>query len=279
MKWAQSKKKAFTFLAVTALVISGAYNSVMVNSDSFMNEQDIRFVKRLDEVYGVVKVGRQFASTKTQWVKLSNKQVTEVAKNLVPSAAPTLQVAQASSAPATQVETAAAVQEELDLRLVEVANPKKYQGNVPSSMFSGNLVTADGRIETLSVSLPNGEGLSVNSTEMVGNVFEYDLDGETLSGMIYQVDQTTYMVTLTNGAFEGTRMKFSTGEAPAQLEQDFAPAQEVVAGTDVPVGQFGQVNGMAVEGNPDAAMQAQAMEYVEGQAAPQAFNFDASQAI
>jgi type IV secretory pathway VirJ component len=160
MKWAQSKKKAFTFLAVTALVISGTYNSVMVNSDSFMNEQDIRFVKRLDEVYGVVKVGRQFASTKPKWVKLSNKQVTEVAKTLVPAPAPKIQVAQASAAPSApaQIETAAAVQEELDLRLVEVANPKKYQGNVPASLFSGNLVTADGRIETLSVSLPNGEG-------------------------------------------------------------------------------------------------------------------------
>ncbi len=270
MKWAQSKKKAFTFLAVTALVISGTYNSVMVNSDSFMNEQDVRFVKRLDEVYGVVKVGRQFASTKPQWVKLSHKQVTEVAKNLVPAPAPKIQVAQASapSAPAP-VETAAAVQEELDLNLVEITNPKKYQGVVPASMFSGNLVAADGRIESLSVSLPNGEGLSINATEMVGNVFEYDLDGETLSGMIYQVDQTTYMVTLTNGSFEGTRMKFSSGAAPVQFEQEVAPAQEFVAGTDVPVGQFG-----AEEVNPDAAMQAQAVEFVEGQQAVQGFNFN-----
>lgn len=276
MKWAQSKKKAFTFLAVTALVISGTYNSVMVNSDSFMNEQDVRFVKRLDEVYGVVKVGRQFASTKPQWVKLSNKQVTEVAKNLVPAPAPKFQVAQASapSAPAP-VETAAAVQEELDLNLVEITNPKKYQGVIPASMFSGNLVAADGRIESLSVSLPNGEGLSINATEMVGNVFEYDLDGETLSGMIYQVDQTTYMVTLTNGAFEGTRMKFSSGAAPVQFEQEVAPAQEFVAGTDVPVGQFGaQDNGYAQEVNPDAAMQAQAVEFVEGQQAAQGFNFN-----
>lgn len=279
MKWGQSKKKTFTFLAVAALVISGTYNSVMVNSDSFMNEQDVRFVKRLDEVYGVVKVGRQFASAKTEWVKLSQKQVTEVAKNIVPSAAPSIQVAQAATTAPAVVETAAAVQEELDLNLVEVANPKKYQGNVPASQFSGSLVTADGRIESLSVSLPNGEGLSISSTEMVGNVFEYDLDGETLSGMIYQVDQTTYMVTLTNGSFEGTRMKFSTGATPVSFEQEPAPAQEFVAGTDVPVGQFGQDNGMAAQSNPDEAMQAQAMEYVEGQSAPQGFNFDAAQAI
>ncbi len=276
MKWGQSKKKAFTYLAVAAVVISGTYNSVMVNSDSFMNEQDIRYVKRLDEVYGVVKAGRQYASVKPEWVKLSNKQVTEVAKALAPSPAPKAVVAQAQvSAP---VETAAAVQEELDLNLVEVSNPKKYQGNVPSSMFSGNLVTADGRIEALSVSLPNGEGLSINTSEMVGNVFEYDLDGETLSGMIYQVDQTTYMVTLTNVTFEGTRMKFSSGAAPVSFEQEPAN-QEMVAGTDVPVGQFGQDNGMAAQSNPDAAMQAQAMEYVEGQVAPQGFNFDANQAI
>jgi hypothetical protein len=110
--------------------------------------------------------------------------------------------------------------------------------------------------------------------KVVGNVFEYDLDGETLSGMIYQVDQTTYMVTLTNGAFEGTRMKFSTGEAPVQFEQEVAPAQEVVAGTDVPVGQFGSDNGYGQEVNPDAAMQAQATEFVEGQPATGGYNFN-----
>lgn len=276
MKWAQSKKKAFTFLAVTALVVSGTYNSVMVNSDSFMNEQDVRFVKRLDEVYGVVKVGRQYASTESQWVKLTNKEVAAVAKNLVPAPAPKLEV-QKTEVASAPVETEAAVKEELDLRLVEVVNPKKYQGNVPASLFSGNLIANDGRIETLSVSLPNGDGLSINSTEMVGNVFEYDLDGEKLSGMIYQVDQTTYMVTLTNGAFEGTRMKFSSGAAPIEFNQ------EVVADSNIQVGQFGAAVDaypeMAGDMNPDAAMQAQASEYVEGQAVSNGFNFNDQQAL
>jgi len=279
MKWGQSKKKAFTLLAVTALVITGTYNSVMVNSDSFMNEQDVRFVKRLDEVYGVVKVGRQVANAQSKWMKLSNKEVAQVAKNLVPSAAPRLEVAQ-SSAPSEQIETAAAVQEELDLQLVEVTNPKKYQQPVPATQFNGNLVTHGGVLETLSVSLPNGEGLSVNSTEMVGNVFEYDLDGETLSGMIYQIDQTSYMVTLTNGPFEGTRMKFS-GSASLENVQDApvaAAQEEVVAENNMPIGQFGSDDNLLANENPDLYMQQQGLEQAEAQTA-QTFNLDNQGAI
>jgi hypothetical protein len=63
------------------------------------------------------------------------------------------------------------------------------------------------------VSLPNGEGLDVSFSEMTGNVFEYDVDGEVYSGMMYQVDQHAYMVTLTNGPLEGTRLRFSSTQS------------------------------------------------------------------
>lgn len=275
MKWGQSKKKTFTLLAATALIISGTYNSVMVNSDSFMNDQDVRFVKRLDEVYGVVKVGRQVANA-SKWVKLSNRQVTEVAKNILPRPMPQFaQVAKAAPAQAAEVApTPAAIQEELDLQLVEVTNPKKYANALPASQFNGALVTNGGVLEELSISLPNGEGLSITTTEMVGNVFEYDLDGETLSGMIYQIDQSSYMVTLTNGAFEGTRMKFSNALAPVAVQ----PAQDFVADANTPVaGEFTATQAPVEVNSPDQGMQAAGTDFVEGQAAVQGFNLDNSQ--
>jgi hypothetical protein len=116
---------------------------------------------------------------------------------------------------------AAAVTEELNLNLVEVINPKKYQNGITGSQFSGSLTTSNGTIDSLSVSLPNSEGLTVSFSEMNGNVFEYDLEGEIYSGMLYQVDQSSYMVTLTNGPLEGTRLRF-VGE----------PSQEQVAAND-----------------------------------------------
>jgi len=41
-------------------------------------------------------------------------------------------------------------------------------------------------------------------------VFEYDINGEIYSGMMYQVDQKSYMVALTNSPLEGTRLRCSS---------------------------------------------------------------------
>jgi hypothetical protein len=76
--------------------------------------------------------------------------------------------------------------------------------------------------------LPNGEGVSVSFSEMTGNVFEYDFEGELYSGMMYQVDQNSYMVTLTNGPLEGTRLKFS-GEASLEEQQQQEEIQRSLA--------------------------------------------------
>jgi hypothetical protein len=65
-------------------------------------------------------------------------------------------------------------------------------------------------IENLIVSLPQGEGITVSFSELAGNVFEYDINGEIYSGMMYQVDQKSYMVALTNSPLEGTRLRCSS---------------------------------------------------------------------
>ena len=53
---------------------------------------------------------------------------------------------------------------------------------------------------------------------MNGNVFQYDYAGEIYSGMLYQVDPKSFMVTLTNGPLEGTRLRFVEGFTPEQTE-------------------------------------------------------------
>src|SRR5690606_11973779 len=99
----------------------------------------------------------------------------------------------------------AAVQEELTLSLSGVSNPKKYPQGLTNEKFNGNLTTNAGVIESLNVSLPNDEGLSISFSEMNGNVFEYDFQGELYSGMMYQDAPNSYVVSLTNGPLEGTR--------------------------------------------------------------------------
>ncbi|WP_408098288.1 hypothetical protein ACJVC5_05070 [Peredibacter sp. HCB2-198] len=238
MTWKLHKNKTVAFLAFGLFMVVGTYNAVVINSESHLAGTDIKFVKRLDEIYGVTVSGREVAAS-VNWQKLTPKEVA-IHKAKVEPRQVIQTVSTSSSSPETtpgEIVPAAAVQEELSLNLVEVINPKKWQQGLNNTQFAGNLSTNNGVIESLNVSLPNGEGVSVSFSEMVGNVFEYDLDGELYSGMMYQVDQSAYMVTLTNGPLEGTRLRFAT-EIPAVEQQQ---TQEILAeNNNMEVGNFGQ---------------------------------------
>jgi hypothetical protein len=226
MKQKHNPKKVLAILSFGFLMVTGTYNAIVINSESSISGTDVRFVKRLDEVYGVVESKRVVAAS-LQWQKLTVKQAAQVRKQeLANSIVP--QVDGLDNGQAAETVTQAAVQDNLNLSLTEVVNPKKWQQGLNSSQFNGSLSTNNGVIETLTVSLPNGEGVSVSFSEMTGNVFEYDFEGELYSGMMYQVDQNSYMVTLTNGPLEGTRLKFS-GEASLEEQQQQEESQRSLA--------------------------------------------------
>ncbi len=259
MNWLY-KKRMLSFLAMLFFVVTGTYNAIVISSESHLNGADMRFVKRLDELNGIIEPGRLVA-TGVNWQKLGPTQT--VSQNAFQApVVQTVSTVASSSGDAGPVQEApgAAVTEELNLNLIEVINPKKWQNGLPADQYSGSLATSNGAIDSLNVSLPNGEGMTVSFSEMNGNVFEYDIDGQVYSGMLYQVDQTSYMVTLTNGPLEGTRLRF-VGE----------PTQEQVAATEQI--QTGNV-GSDEYGNPGEqveTVQAQAEEAppVEAQPAPE----------
>lgn len=229
-----STNKLLGFVVFGLFVLTGTYNAVVINSESHINGSEIKFVKRLDELYGVTVPGREVAASVT-WKKLAPAPVLAKKPAQIIQPISTRASAPAIAEPASTVEAPAVVQEELTLSLVEVINTKKWQNGLPSNQFNGSLSTNQGVIENLSVSLPNGEGVAVSFSEMTGNVFEYDLDGELYSGMLYQVDQNAYMVTLTNGPLEGTRLRFSNQQPVEEQIQN----QEVLAENHVDVGNFG----------------------------------------
>ena len=234
MNFRKSNLKLYTLLISLFFVVVGIYNSVVINSKSEMTDSELRFVKRLDEVYGVTVPGRKVA-TASDWQKISTKPEVSVSKN-----ESEVSVVQKINPPeisesVTENPQDSAVLEELNLSLVEVINPKKWQNGLNNSQFNGSLLTNNGVIEGLNVSLPNGEGLSVSFSELTGNVFEYDIDGELFSGMMYQVDQSAYMVTLTNGPLEGTRLRFSA----VQTDQDQIQNDQLLSENNIDVGSFG----------------------------------------
>ncbi len=286
MKWSQNSKKFFTGLAVGLFVTVGTYNAVVINSETHFVGEEVKFVKRLDEVYGVFVSKREVAAS-LNWQKVSVKQAAVYRQFKNSLSDKQLQQMAGEESP-VEVASQAAVQEELNLTLSSVINPKKWQQGLTPTQFSGSLNTSNGVIESLSVSLPNGEGLSVSFSEMSGNVFEYDMNGELYSGMMYQDGTNSYVVTLTNGPLEGTRLCFSNGEAQEaapevnsevniaqESEQPQQEVQEQVAemhaNENMPVEQVEQQDMVAQES-------AQPQE-MPGQDQVQTFNFDGPQAM
>lgn len=290
MKFGYNSKQIFAGLTFGFLVMTGTYNAIVINSESTISGVDMKFAKRLDEVYGTITSKREVAAS-MNWQKLSVKQAAAVRPKLFPKEFKTAQTETQQSSPAIAAPNAA-VKEELSLNLTAVINPKKWQQGLTSSQFSGNLSTNEGVIESLSVSLPNGEGVSVSFSEMAGNVFEYDFEGELYSGMMYQDGKNSYVVTLTNGPLEGTRLTF-TGEesvedqmkaeddqrAVAENNQSDMGTQpeQVAANEPAPMAEAPEYNNPEAN-NYDQMLQQQAMQAQEPQGNPYSQMQDPNQA-
>ncbi|MES2528530.1 MAG: hypothetical protein V4598_15710 [Bdellovibrionota bacterium] len=212
--------KKIVGLGLGAFVLLGIVNAFVIGHDSQLDGK-ITYVKGLDEMYGDVQPGRILA-TNSSWKKIESTDF----KNTVAQA----------DFDHSQGEAPAAIDEELKLDLVEVINPKLWSRGLPSSDFEGDLETSSGRISSLSINLPGREEISISFAEMNGNVFQYDYAGEIYSGMLYQVDPKSFMVTLTNGPLEGTRLRFVEGFSSEQIEIKETLKEE----HNVEVGFFGE---------------------------------------
>lgn len=188
---------------VVGFLALGMFNAFILNTHSELSG-DLTFVKRLDEMYGITQPGRVVATNST-WEKIEKPEIKE---NRDIAAVDSQKIEEPGSA----------IGEDLDLDLVEVVNPKLWSRGLTTTDFSGSLETSNGTIQSLSIALPNREEIEISFAEMKGNVFEYDYSGEIYSGMLYQVDPKSYMVTLTNGPLEGTRLRFVEEFTPEQVE-------------------------------------------------------------
>ena len=204
-----NQNKNIGLIVFCLLALVGTYNAVMINSESSISAGGN--FKRLDEMYGVVKTGRSLAVA-TDWRKVSKTAVVAPAALEAVSTTATAEVAAPSEA---------SINEELSLKLVDVINAKKWATGVKADQFNGSIQTNNGIIESLVATLPGNTSIDIAFSEMNGNVFEYDLNGEVFSGIMYQVDQSAYMVTLTNGPLEGTRMRFVGEEKDSDVQKTF----------------------------------------------------------
>ena len=200
------------------LCVNGADNTLTLKSKSFMKDQDIRFVKRLDEIQG------QKVEGKTQWKSLSkveralaNKDEVVIARSSLKQVVSSVNNSNiAKRAEDNNQKAEAIIKQRLDLKMTEFYNGKLFKNPLVPSQFEGALFMNNGMIESLEATLPNGVSINISYSEMEGNTFKYEMDGKELSGMVYEAAQGTYMLTLANGPYEGGRMKF-VGDSAAVL--------------------------------------------------------------
>jgi hypothetical protein len=91
----------------------------------------------------------------------------------------------------------------LSLDLVEVIPPPNREA---VNVYGGELQVSGNSLDHLILNMD--EHFEISFVSLDGNTFEYQINGETYSGMLYQVDQDSYMVTLTNGSLEAYRFRF-----------------------------------------------------------------------
>jgi hypothetical protein len=221
----------YSSLAATSIMLGlGVYNALFMNSTSFMDQKHIVFIKRIDEING-----RLIAAQKPlKWEELS-QPVQKIAKPViakkvavVKKSVAKIAKSQNAAQPQNQV-VEAVIKNDLDLSLNEFFNSAKMEKHSAGD-YSGHLVASNGMIESLEVSTPDGE-VYISQAEMKGNTFEYEADGQKHSGMIYEVAQGSYMVTLTDGPLAGTRMKFAGNVDGSEVAE--APAPTAAPATDV----------------------------------------------
>lgn len=206
-------KKWIIYTVAFIFVFIGLYNAVVINSDSSVS--DVNFMKLDSEKMGIVKLGRRPSVATFKYIEPKTiAKVEEIVQ----------EVSLKDSAPALK-DTTSAVQEELELSLVEAINPRMWPQGLVEEQFKGSLTSRNGVLESLNATLPNEISISVVYSEIVGNVFEYNIGNDIYSALIYKVDENSYMVTLTNGPYQGTRLNFSNRSANFKSEVQTALAE------------------------------------------------------
>jgi hypothetical protein len=215
-------------LAATSLMLGlGVYNALFMNSTSFMDQKHIVFIKRIDEING-----RLIAAQKPlKWEELSQpaqKISRPVIQSKIAKFKKSSVVVASNQVESQQPAVEAVIKNDLDLSLNEFFNSAKMEKHSAGD-YSGHLVASNGMIESLEISTPDGE-VYISQAEMKGNTFEYETEGQKHSGMIYEVAQGAYMVTLTDGPLAGTRMKFAGNVDGSEVAE--APAPTAAPATD-----------------------------------------------
>lgn len=209
--------KPLLLLITLAIVISGIQNTLDFHQNSFKYDE-YAYSESLEDFDSKVIISKNKKSFQFDKPKKTKKKI--AVKKIVPKK----QTETKKIVESIKEEAPAYIQEDISLELIEYYNPNKFssilkigEGDNP---VTGVLEAANGVVEKIDVTLPDGESLFVEYGEMRENKFTYTVHGEKLRGIIYKIDAQSYMVSLDEGPHKGTRMKFkSPGEVDTTYDQ------------------------------------------------------------
>lgn len=201
-------KNTFTFLFITAVAASGVYNTLEMNSKEFLNfgmKNQTEVIEFSSEEFDLEVEKKSYQFEKSNVLNFK-REAPQFKKVDLPKAVKTVENNDIAN------DEPAYIQEDISLHLIEYYNPNKFSTILKvgdnTSPVNGVLEAANGVVEKIDITLPDGESLFVEYGEMKENRFTYTAHGEKLRGIIYKVDAKTYMVSLDEGPHAGTRMKF-----------------------------------------------------------------------
>lgn len=150
-------------------------------------------------------------------LRAARNEVVEVTKNQVVETNPVSQVADSKKEKNHNEYTV--IDGDISVSAAEFYHPKLTQV-LAGSAISGYLEVQDGEVKGLSVNINSDkvkdigiQMISMGESQLQGNIFVYDIDGENYTGTIYPTSPTEYMVSFVNGPWNGARVKFTSGQS------------------------------------------------------------------
>lgn len=218
-------------LSVVGLFALGSYNTFQVNVDSFMLDNEIKFVKRLDELNGHTVSGRLVAHN-GNFKSLARPEKKELVKPMY-VASEKKEAVKTAPQKIDKSQPEPAITKELNLELSKVFHPNK---DLKNKKVTGSLQAYYGIIDSIDFNIEGVTSVSLSKVgKLSGNVFEYSFGDEVYTAMLYEQNKSTYMVTLTTGPKElqGLRLQFKSDGSAIEFAKDDRQEKEQEVARDL----------------------------------------------
>lgn len=202
-------KGPFFFIAIAVFIMIGLNNTFYTSLSIDKRKIDIAWSNIEKKNFPLPK-----ENIKTPIVEIAeNNQVIE--KNAVYNEEVVEEKIIPNTNPTKHGNDYAIINSDVSVSAAEFYHPK-LSSVLSGSAISGYLEVEDGQVKGLSVNINSDKTkdlgiqmISMGESDLQGNIFVYEIEGQSYTGTIYPTSPNEYMVSFVNGPWNGSRVKFS----------------------------------------------------------------------